>query len=445
MLRLLLPGRPSWTTTDAKIVALAFPALGALVAEPLYILADTAVVGHLGTPQLGGLALASSLLLIAFAVFIFLAYGTTSAVSRLLGAGEQRQAAHHAVQSLWLAFGVGVVISVATYVVREPLIALMGGEGATAANAEIYLRLSLPGIPPMLMVLAGVGYLRGLQDTRRPLYVAIGTAVFNLVLEVVLIYGLDQGIGASALSTVIAQWIGAGVYCWWIARAVARHGVGLRPDHKVIGRLAGAGLDLLLRTAALRGGVTVTVAVAARLGDADLAAHEIAFQIWSVLALSLDAVAIAAQAMIGHALGAGDAAEARRLGDRMIQWGWWGGMAMAGAVFVLTPVLPSIFSGDPEVTALAGFLFLHVAAWQPVNGIVFALDGILIGAGDLRFLAVAMVTATVVLVPGAFAVLWLDLGIGWLWGALGGWMAARAATLLWRYRGDAWAVTGATR
>ena len=180
-------------------------------------------------------------------------------------------------------------------------------------------------------------------------------------------------------------------------------------------------------------------------GDADLAAHEIAFQIWSVLALSLDAVAIAAQAMIGHALGAGDAAEARRLGDRMIQWGWWGGMAMAAAVFALVPVLPSIFSGDPEVTALAGFLFLHVAAWQPVNGIVFALDGILIGAGDLRFLAVAMVTATVVLVPGAFAVLWLDLGIGWLWGALGGWMAARAATLLWRYRGDAWAVTGATR
>ncbi len=445
MLRLLLPGRPRWTETDRRILALAFPALGALVAEPLYILADTAVVGHLGTPQLAGLALASSLLLIAFAVFIFLAYGTTSAVSRLLGAGEHRQAAHQAVQSLWLAFGVGLVIASMTYLFRNPLISVMGGDGETAVNAEIYLRISLLGIPPMLMVLAGVGYLRGLQDTKRPLYVAVGTAILNLVLELVLIYGLHYGIGASALSTVIAQWVGAGAYCWWIARAVAEHDVGLTPDWKVIGKLAGAGLDLLMRTAALRGGITVTVAVAARIGTDDLAAHEIAFQIWSVLALSLDAVAIAAQAMIGHALGAGDAQEARRLGDRMIQWGWWGGFAMAALVFALIPVLPDVFSADPEVVSLAAFLFIHVAAWQPVNGIVFALDGILIGAGDLRFLAIAMVTATAVLVPWSFSVLWFDLGIGWLWGAIGAWMVVRAATLLWRYQSDAWAVTGATR
>jgi putative MATE family efflux protein len=442
---LFLPGRPRWTDTDRRIVALAFPALGALVAEPLYILADTAVVGHLGTPELAGLALASSLLLIAFAVFIFLAYGTTSAVSRLLGAGEHRQAAHQAVQSLWLAFGVGLVIAVVTYLARDALISLMGGTGETAVNAEIYLRISLLGIPPMLMVLAGVGYLRGLQDTKRPLYVAVGTAVLNLVVELVLIYGFSYGIGASALSTVIAQWIGAGAYCWWIARAVTQHEVGLAPDWRIIGKLAGAGVDLLMRTAALRGGITVTVAVAARIGTDDLAAHEIAFQIWSILALSLDAVAIAAQAMIGHALGAGDAVEARRLGDRMIQWGWWGGFAMAAIVFAVIPVLPDVFSDDPEVVSLAAFLFIHVAAWQPVNGIVFALDGILIGAGDLRFLAIAMVTATAVLVPWAFSVLWLDLGIGWLWGALGAWMTVRAATLLWRYRTDAWAVTGATR
>lgn len=445
MLRLLLPGRPRWTETDRRILALAFPALGALVAEPLYILADTAVVGHLGTPQLAGLALASSLLLIAFAVFIFLAYGTTSAVSRLLGAGEHRQAAHQAVQSLWLAFGVGLVIASITYLFRNPLISVMGGDGETAVNAEIYLRISLLGIPPMLMVLAGVGYLRGLQDTKRPLYVAVGTAILNLVLELVLIYGLDYGIGASALSTVIAQWVGAGAYCWWIARAVTEHDVGLTPDWKVIGKLAGAGLDLLMRTAALRGGITVTVAVAARIGTDDLAAHEIAFQIWSILALSLDAVAIAAQAMIGHALGAGDAQEARRLGDRMIQWGWWGGFAMAAIVFALIPVLPDVFSADPEVVSLAAFLFIHVAVWQPVNGIVFALDGILIGAGDLRFLAIAMVTATAVLVPWSFSVLWFDLGIGWLWGAIGAWMVVRAATLLWRYQSDAWAITGATR
>ncbi len=437
--------RIGWGPTDRQILALALPALGALIAEPLYILADTAVVGNLGTPQLGGLALASSLLLIAFAVFIFLAYGTTSAVARLLGAGEHRQAAHQAVQSVWLAFVVGVVISIAMYLARNPLIELLGGDGEVAVNAEIYLRISLIGIPAMLIALAGVGYLRGLQDTKRPLYVALGTAVLNLVVELVLIYGFDQGIGASALSTAIAQWVGAIAYIVWIARAVAQHDVGLTPDWRIIRQLAGAGLDLLLRTSALRGGITVTVAVAARLGDADLAAHEIAFQIWSVLALALDAVAIAAQAMIGHALGAGDAAEARRLGDRMIQWGWFGGFVFLVLVLLSIPVLPDVFSDDPAVTSLAAFLFLHVALWQPVAGVVFALDGILIGAGDLRFLAVSMVAATAILVPGAFAVLWLDLGIGWLWGALGAWMLARAVLLMARYRSDRWAITGATR
>ena len=364
-------GRPGPRPTARSSPSPSRP-LGALVAEPLYILADTAVVGNLGTPQLGGLALASSLLLIAFAVFIFLAYGTTSAVARLLGAGEDRQAAHQAVQSVWLAFVVGVVISVAMYAARTPLIELLGGEGEVAVNAEIYLRISLLGVPAMLIALAGVGYLRGLQDTRRPLYVAVGTALLNLVVELVLIYGFDQGIGASALATVVAQWVGAFAYVAWIARAVARHEVGLAPDWRVIRQLAGAGLDLLLRTSALRGGLTVTVAVAARLGDADLAAHEIAFQIWSVLALALDAVAIAAQAMIGHALGAGDAAEARRLGDRMIQWGWWGGVAFLALVLASIPVLPDVFSNDSAVTSLAAFLFVHVAVWQPVAGIVFA-------------------------------------------------------------------------
>ncbi len=445
LLGLLKPGRPTWTGTDRQILALAFPALGALVAEPLYILADTAVVGNLGTPQLGGLALASSLLLIAFAVFIFLAYGTTSAVARLLGAGEHRQAAHQAVQSVWLAFVLGVVIAVVLYVVRNPLIRLLGGEDEVATNAEVYLRISLPGLPAMLIALAGVGYLRGLQDTKRPLYVALGTALLNLVVELVLIYGLDQGIGASALSTVIAQWVAALAYMGWIARAVREHGVWLGPDWAVITQLAGAGFDLLLRTTALRGGLTVTIAVAARIGDADLAAHEIAFQIWSVLALALDAVAIAAQAMIGRALGAGDAEEARRLGDRMIQWGWWAGVFFLVVVLALSPVLGDVFSDDPAVTSLAAFVLIHVAVWQPINGIVFALDGILIGAGDLRFLAIGMAIASAVLIGGAFAVLGFDLGIGWLWGALGAWMVMRAATLLWRYRTDAWVVTGAVR
>jgi len=433
--------------TDRRIFALAFPALGALVAEPLYILADTAVVGRLGTPELGGLALASSLLLIGYSAFIFLAYGTTSTVARLLGAGQHERAAHQAVQSLWLALLIGIVVAAVTHVARMPLISLLaGGDDANAevvANAEIYLRVSLLGVPAMLLGLAGVGYLRGLQDTRRPLYVAVATAVFNLVLEVVLIFGFGFGIGASALSTVIAQWLSAAAFMWWIRQAVSAHGVGLAPDWRIVGQLAGAGADLLVRTTALRAGLMVTLAVAARLGATELAAHEIAFQIWNFLALALDAVAIAAQAMIGQALGAGDPGEARRLGDRIVRWGLIAGAVFAVVVLAVSPLLGSVFSNDDAVIALAGFVMLHVALWQPVNGVVFALDGILIGAGDLRFLAISMAIASAVLIGGAMAALWLDAGIGWLWAALGAWMITRAALLLRRYRGDAWLVVGA--
>lgn len=437
--------RLSWTNTDREILRLALPALGALTAEPLYVLADTAVVGHLGTPQLGGLALASSLILIAFAVFIFLAYGTTAAVARLLGAGRDREAAHQAVQSIWLAALVGVVVSVIGLLVAEPLVDLMGGKGAVRTYALTYFRISMAGVPPMLMGLAGVGYLRGLQDTKRPFIVAIVTALLNLVLELVLIYGYDYGIGASALSTVMAHWVSAGIFCWWIAKAVAEHDVSLFPDRRTITKLAGAGLDLLIRTTALRGGLLITLAVAARIGTDDLAAHEIAFQFWNILALSLDAVAIAAQAMIGRALGSGDADLARQLGRRMIQWGWWAGVLLGLVVLVTSPVVPSIFSNDPAVTGLAAFLLIHVAVWQPLNGVVFALDGILIGAGDLRFLAYGMWLASMVLIVGALGVLALDLGIGWLWGALGVWMVVRAGALMWRFQTDSWQITGAVR
>ena len=434
-----------WTPTDREILRLAVPALGALVAEPLYILADTAVVGRIGTPQLGGLALASSLLLIGHAVFIFLAYGTTSAVARLLGAGEHRRAAHQAVQSLWLAALVGVALLVVGLVFGPSLIGLLGGKGEVATNAEVYLRISMFGVPAMLISLAGVGYLRGLQDTARPFYVALGTALANLVLELILVFGFDQGIGASALSTVIAQWFAAIVFVRWIRAAVATHDVTLRPDAGVIRELAGDGVDLFVRTAALRGSLTVTLGIAARIGNDDLAAHQIAFEIWNLLALTLDAIAIAAQAIIGRELGAGNAARARALGRRMTQWGVVAGLVLGLVLLATSPLLPHVFTEDPAVLGLASFLLIHVAVSQPVAGVVFALDGVLIGAGDLRYLAWAMWAAAVVLVGGGLLVLELDAGIGWLWVALHGWIVTRAVTLLARFRGDAWMVTGATR
>ncbi|CAN5494845.1 MATE family efflux transporter [soil metagenome] len=433
-----------WRTSvhDREIARLAVPSLGALVAEPLYVLADTAVVGRLGTVPLAGLAVATSALLTGFALFVFLAYGTTAAVARLLGAGREEEAARQAVQALWLAALLGSVVAVAANAAAGPIIGLLGGEGEVAQQALIYFRISLLGVPFQLLVFAGTGYLRGLQDTRTPLLVAVVAAVSNLVIELVLIPGLGFGIGASALSTVIAQVGSAVVFAMLILRATSAKGAGLAPDWRLIRRLAVVGWALLVRTLALRASLTLGTAVAVRIGTVDVAAHEIVFAIWSLLALALDALAIAGQALIGRFLGAGDIRTAREVGQRMLVLGLAGGILLGAAVLLVRPVVPGVFSTDPPVVALAGFLLLWVAVLQPLNGIVFVLDGLLIGAGDMAFLAWAMLGAAAVFVTSAVGVLVLGLGIGWLWASIGLLMAVRAAALALRWRGDAWAVTG---
>lgn len=428
---------------DREILRLALPALVTLAAEPLYILADTAVVGRLGTEALAGLAVASSILLVGYSLFIFLAYGTTASVARLLGAGDERQAAHQAVQGMWLAVLVGAVLVVAGLALASPLVGLLGAEGAVRANALVYLRISLLGVPAMLLVFAGSGYLRGLQDTRTPMAIALVSAAGNLALEVVLVFGLDYGIGASALSTVVAQWGAAVVYVLWVRRAVRRHEVPLGPDPATLGRLSVIGRDLFIRTAALRVAFLVSTAVAARIGVVDVAAHQITFEIWSFLALALDAVAIAGQALTGRYLGASDVGSARAAGRRMLWWGVWAGALLAVVVLALRPVLPGVFTDDPLVEELVAFLLVFVAVTQPMNGAVFVLDGLLIGAGDMRFLAWAMVLALAVFAPCAWLVLEEGAGIGWLWAALTLFMFVRWVTLQARWISHRWAVPGA--
>lgn len=430
---------------DREIWRLALPAFATLVAEPLYVLADTAVVGHLGTEQLAGLAAATNIILTLFAILIFLAYGTTASVSRLLGAGRQDQAAHQAIQGMWLALGIGVTVAALGQTVAPTFLRWFGTEGTVLEYGLLYLRISLLGFPFLLVGLAGTGYLRGLQDTRTPLVVAIGTALFNLVLELFLINGLGFGIGASALATVLAQVIGASVYLWAVSRSVRGHGVDWRPDLSAIRSLLLVGRDLMIRTASLRGSFLVGAAVAARIGTDDLAAHQIAFEVWGFLALALDAVAIAAQAIIGRYLGAGDADQARRAGRRMLEWGLAAGVLAAVLVVISLPVLPAVFTEDTAVANLLRFLLLWVAISQPLNGVVFALDGILIGASDMSYLALAMLGAAAVFLPLAFAVGIAGLGIGWLWAAITVFMTARGIGLLARFLGPQWAIPGARR
>ncbi|WP_166346081.1 MATE family efflux transporter [Phytoactinopolyspora limicola] len=434
---------------DREIFRLALPALGALVAEPLFLIADSAIVGQLGTPELAGLGIAAAVLSTLVNVSIFLAYGTTAAVARMLGAGDLAGALRAGIDGCWLAILLGTGTLAAGWPLTPWIVERFGPRPDVAEHAETYLRISLLGIPAMLLVLAAIGVLRGLQDTRTPLYVAAGGAAGNVGLNIALVHGAGLGIAGSAIGTVIAQVAMAAVFVTVVARAARRHAVSLRPSWPGVGRSFGAGVPLIVRTVAMRVALIVTTVVAADLGTAELAAHQVAFTTWTLLALILDAVAIAAQALVGRALGADDATAARAITQRMIQWGVLCGLVLTVVVLAVASIYAPLFTSDPEVRALLVAALVVAALLQPLAGWVFVLDGVLIGAGDGRYLAWASVVSVAAFLPAAFAVLLLDLsgtvGIVALWAAIGLWTLVRLITLHLRERRGAWAVTGAVR
>ncbi|MFF1558040.1 MATE family efflux transporter [Streptomyces sp. NPDC058279] len=430
---------------DREILALALPAFGALVAEPLFVMADSAIVGHLGTPQLAGLGIAAALLTTAVSVFVFLAYATTAAVARRVGAGDLQAAIRQGMDGIWLALLLGVAV-VAVFLPTAPcLISLFGASDTAAPYAVTYLRISALGIPAMLMVLAATGVIRGLQDTRTPLYVAIGGFTLNGALNLALVYGAGLGIAGSAWGTVLAQYAMAAVYLAVVVRGARRNSATLRPDSAGIRACAQAGAPLLVRTLSLRAILMIATAVAARLGDADIAAHQILLSLWTLLAFALDAIAIAGQAIIGRYLGAGDTEGATALCRRMVRWGIIGGLVLGLLVVLARPVFVPLFTSDPVVedTLLPALLVLAVS--QPVCGIVFVLDGVLMGAGDGRYLAWAMLLTLAVFTPAALLLPTLGGGLTALWWAMTLMMMVRMATLRLRARSGRWLVAGATR
>ncbi|MYR63599.1 MATE family efflux transporter [Streptomyces sp. SID625] len=441
------PARPATDRRrhDREIVALAVPAFGALVAEPLFVLADSAIVGHLGTAQLAGLGVASALLTTAVSVFVFLAYATTAAVARRVGAGDLQAAIRQGMDGVWLALLLGAAVIVAVLPSAPALVDLFGASHTAAPYATTYLRISALGIPAMLVVLAATGVLRGLQDTRTPLYVAVGGFVANAVLNVGLVYGAGLGIAGSAWGTVIAQCAMAAVYLVVVVRGARRHGASLRPDAAGIRACAQAGVPLLVRTLSLRAILMIATAVAARLGDADIAAHQIILSLWSLLAFALDAIAIAGQAIIGRFLGAGDTAGARDVCRRMVQWGAVVGVVLGLLVVVSRPAFLPLFTGDATVKHTALPALLLVALSQPVCGVVYVLDGVLMGAGDGPYLAGAMILTLAVFTPAALLVPVFGGGLTALWAAMALMMTVRLLTLWIRTRSGRWLVTGATR
>ncbi len=427
---------------DRHILQVAVPAFFALISEPLMLLADTAIIGHLGTPELGGLAVASTVLATVVGLCIFLAYGSTAAVARNHGAGEESAAFGLAISGLWLAASLGVTLGVITAAASAPLSTSLASSRQVADLGHDYLAISALAVPAMLLVLAATGALRGTLDLRTPLLATIVANLLNVFLNVLFVYGLDLGIKGAASGTVLAQWFAALWLTFVVVRRARRARASTRPRLAEITSAARLGVPLLVRTLTLRASLVLGTVVAASLGNVPLAANQVVGSVVTFLAFGLDAIAIAGQALTGRALGAGDAERTRALTSRMIGWGVATGVVAAVALAATSPWIAQLFSSDPLVQDAILPVLLVIAVIQPISGVVFVLDGVLIGAGDGAYLAWAGLVTLAAYAPLALAVSWTDAGFTWLWVAYGGFMLARLVTLWRRQRGATWMVLG---
>jgi putative MATE family efflux protein len=435
-------------TLNRDILRLAVPALGALIAEPLFLIVDSALVGHLGVEPLAGLGIASAVLQTIVGLMVFLAYSTTPAVARRFGAGDPSRAVSVGIDGMWLALGIGAVLALVGYAATPALVGLFGATPEVAQQAEIYLGISMWGLPAMLVVFAATGLLRGMQDTVTPLWIAGLGFGANAVLNWAFIYGFGWGIAGSAVGTVLAQWGMVAAYAVVVGRLARRHEASIRPQREGVRGSARSGGWLFLRTVSLRVALLATVAVATGLGTVELAGWQVAFTIFSTAAFALDALAIAAQALIGKGLGADETVLVRRVLGRTVAWGAWFGVITGALIGALSGVIGLLFTGDPGIAALVQPALIVLAVAQPVCGVVFVLDGVLIGAGDAKYLAIVGVLNLVPFVPALVLVAVLHpvgaAGLAWLaLSFFGVYMLARLFTLGWRVRGSAWLTAGA--
>lgn len=428
---------------NREILRLAVPALGALIAEPAFLIVDAALVGHLGTTPLAGLGIAGAVLQTIVGLMVFLAYSTTPAVARLFGAGRPGEAVAVGINGMWLALAIGAVLAAAGAASSPWLVSLFGASDAVSSAANDYLVVSMWGLPAMLIVFAATGLLRGMQDTVTPLWIAGLGFGANALLNVVFIYGFGWGIAGSAAGTVVAQWGMVGAYVLVIRRLAAKHDASLRARRDGMGSTARSGGWLFLRTVSLRFALLATVGVATGIGTQELAGWQIVFTIFSAAAFALDALAIAAQALIGKELGAGDERQVQRVLGRTVAWGAWFGVVVGALIAALSGVLGIVFTGDPQVAALVQPALLVLAVAQPIAGVVFVLDGVLMGANDARYLAIAGGLNLLPFLPALWVVsaTGVDSTAGLVWLAVaffGVFLGARLATLGWRVRSGRW-------
>ena len=404
------------------------------------MLADTAIVGHLGVHQLAALGLAGAVLSALFGIFNFLSYATTAQVARYDGAGLRDAGAEVAGQALWLSLAIGLALLVIAAAAAAPIVSAMGGAGSTARYAITYLRIAAIGLPFVLVTLAGEGYLRGVSKLRLPLVILVAGNAANLVLELLFVYGFHWGIAGSAAGTAIAQAGMGSAFAIVLVRA-SPHTLAVRRDRML--RLLRTGGHIFVRTTALLLAFLLGSAVVSRAGTASLGAHQVAFQLWLFLALLLDAIAIAGQVIVGRTLGAGDAQRTFAAAARMVSLSVAAGVIL-GALFLGSgSLLPEIFTTDHRVLERVAAIWPIFALMQPLNGAVFALDGILIGAGDSRYIMWSMVASALAFAAVAVATLVFGWGIVGVWIAILVLIGARMGLMGRRFLQRQWLVVGA--
>ena len=411
---------------DRRILKLAAPALGSLAVEPVYVITDTAIVGRLGTNQLAGLAIAASVLSIVFAGANFLTYGTTQRVAGHLGRGDRDAAANVGVQAMWLAVLFGLPAALVLGLGAAPITSAFGATGAVAVHAVEYLSISAIGVPFILITLAAQGVLRGASNYVTPMWILVAANLANLVLELLFVFVFDFGVKGSAWSTVICQIAASAAFAVMLRRQLAAAPVQ-RPSWTGMSPLVSAGRHLLLRVGSMLLVLSGSTAIAARIDPPTLAAHQIVLTMFSFLALVLDALAIPTQTIVAEELGAGSPTTAAHVARRSAVLSLGAGIVLAVLIAALAPVLPYVFTGDAAVIERSTSGLWWLAAILIPGGIAFAYDGVLIGAGDYRFLGRAAFLYSLVLAPVAAVILrfpWL--GIGGIWAGILLWMCIRA-------------------
>jgi len=428
---------------DRLILAIGLPALGALAADPLVSLVDTAFVGRLSTTALAALGIDAAIFGLAFFAFNFLAYGVTPLVATARGAGDDEQAARIISNALAGAVGLGILVTVALQIVAEPALDLMGASQTVGAEALGYLRIRALAAPAVLIITLGHGAFRGHQDTRTPLYVTLGFNLVNLVLDPLLIFGAGWGLEGAAVATLIAQWVGAG---WFLV--LLRRRLGVRFGGVVVSELRGllrVGRDVLIRTSALLVTFTMATRVAATVGDPEVAAHQVGIQILFFLALSIDGLAIAAQSLIARFIGERRDRDAWDISIRLLELGAFVGVAFLVVLVLSRSVIPGWFTNEPEVLDSIDSMWWVLAAMQPLAALVYVWDGIVMGAAEFSYGAAAMVVSAIAAIGTLLLVVPLGWGLAGVWWGIGVLTIVRALTLGWwhfRPRGSLRVVAG---